>query len=244
MNLPSIKSLAPQPRIPLHELPKDLHPFQKIKRNVEKEQPSRENAPLNQHSHGADTQHVNYDSKRNPGNPLHNPSPDLGFLRLPVTLCHLTTLRPRQVKSQPPTHRHFFRAIHSPLSTINYASYLPIKDCLSPLSILPCSSADEYIFACASTESRSWRLAISAWETTSKSEPVAISTIRAKSASECRELPSARFDETDTAARRIWLVSPNRSLSGKLFVTAYTRSAKSIALCQTCNFSNVNIPTF
>ena len=40
------------------------------------------------------------------------------------------------------------------------------------------------------------------YETTSKSDPVAISTNRAKSARETLELPSARFDEIETTARR------------------------------------------
>ena len=41
---------------------------------------------------------------------------------------------------------------------------------------------------------------------------------RAKSGREERELPSAIFEEIDTAARRIWLVRPNRSSSGKVLV--------------------------
>ena len=48
-------------------------------------------------------------------------------------------------------------------------------------------------------------------DTTSNSEPLAISTNRAKSTREVRELPSAMFDEMETAARRIWLVKPKRS---------------------------------
>jgi hypothetical protein len=56
-------------------------------------------------------------------------------------------------------------------------------------------------------------------ETTSNSDPVAISTNRAKSARETLELPSARFDEIETAARRICVVNPNRSSSGKLLLT-------------------------
>ncbi len=44
---------------------------------------------------------------------------------------------------------------------------------------------------------------MNAWEVTSKSEPVLISTKRAKSLFEFRDDPSAMFDETETAARRI-----------------------------------------
>lgn len=56
-----------------------------------------------------------------------------------------------------------------------------------------------------------------------------------------RELPSAMFDEIETAARRIWFVSPKRSSAGKPRVCLYTKSAKSIAFCQTSNFSKLNI---
>ena len=51
-----------------------------------------------------------------------------------------------------------------------------------------------------------------------QSDPVAISTNRAKSAREILELPSARFDEIETAARRICVVNPNRSSSGKFLL--------------------------
>src|SRR4051794_32964873 len=78
-------------------------------------------------------------------------------------------------------------------------------------------------------------------ETTSKSEPVAISTNLAKSARDMRALPSAMLEETETAARRIWLVSPKRSESGKDLVREYTRSANSIERCQTSSFSKLNI---
>ena len=50
---------------------------------------------------------------------------------------------------------------------------------------------------------------------TSKSEPVAISVNLAKSAREDRELPSAKFEDTETAALRICIASPNISLRGK-----------------------------
>src|SRR3954470_10618869 len=78
-------------------------------------------------------------------------------------------------------------------------------------------------------------------ETTSKSEPVAISTNRAKSARDMRALPSAMLEETETDARRIWFVRPNRSASGNERVREYTRSAKSIERCQTSSFSKLNI---
>jgi hypothetical protein len=54
-----------------------------------------------------------------------------------------------------------------------------------------------------------------AWDTTSKTEPVAISMNRPKSGLDERELPSAIFEEIETAARRVWFVKPNRSSSGK-----------------------------
>ena len=41
------------------------------------------------------------------------------------------------------------------------------------------------------------------WDTTSKTDPVAISINRAKSVCDMREVPSAMFDDIDTAARRI-----------------------------------------
>jgi len=48
-----------------------------------------------------------------------------------------------------------------------------------------------------------WHFATVDSETTSNSDSVAISTNRAKSASEIRALPSAMFEETETAAPRI-----------------------------------------
>jgi hypothetical protein len=51
-----------------------------------------------------------------------------------------------------------------------------------------------------------------------KTDPVAISKKRAKSVFEILEQPSAMFDESETAARRIWRVKPNRSSAGKFRV--------------------------
>src|SRR5438034_3572909 len=47
------------------------------------------------------------------------------------------------------------------------------------------------------------------------------------------------LEEMETAARRIWLVNPNRSSSGKARVIV--SSAYSIALCHTSSFSKLNI---
>jgi len=54
---------------------------------------------------------------------------------------------------------------------------------------------------------------------------------------EIREVPSAKFDAIETAALLIWLIKPNFSSSGKLFVTVYVQTAKFLACCQHSNFS-------
>jgi len=80
------------------------------------------------------------------------------------------------------------------------------------------------------------RLAMWACDTSSIREPYAISTNRANSVDDERMLPSAIFDEIETAARRIWLVSPNLSSLGNRAETAYIQSARSTANCQTSSF--------
>ena len=50
------------------------------------------------------------------------------------------------------------------------------------------------------------------------SDPYAISMKREKSVFDEREHPAAMLDETETAARRNWLVNPNRSSSGNELV--------------------------
>jgi hypothetical protein len=53
----------------------------------------------------------------------------------------------------------------------------------------------------------------------SANEPRAIATCRRNSRVEVRAFPSAMFDATDTAARRIWEVIPNISRLGNLSVS-------------------------
>src|SRR5208283_5171281 len=90
------------------------------------------------------------------------------------------------------------------------------SDFLNPLSILLCFSQAEYNCLNSVSDRNSCRCEMTACDTTSNNEPVAISTKRAKSGRDVRELPSARFDEMETAARRIWFVKPNRSPSGNV----------------------------
>ncbi|MDD5141215.1 MAG: hypothetical protein PHY43_13250 [Verrucomicrobiales bacterium] len=72
-----------------------------------------------------------------------------------------------------------------------------------PLNILLCFSHAEYNRVNPASDKKPCRLEMAACETTSNNEPVAISTKRAKSGRDERELPSAMFDEMETAARRI-----------------------------------------
>jgi hypothetical protein len=55
----------------------------------------------------------------------------------------------------------------------------------------------------SASDKKPCRFEMVACEMTSNSEPVAISMNRPKSVLEERELPSAMFDEMETAARRI-----------------------------------------
>lgn len=103
------------------------------------------------------------------------------------------------------------------------------------------SSAAWYSFAKSAGGRNTWLRRMCACEITSKREPVAISTNRAKSVRELPEVPSAMLEEMDTAARLIWLVRPNRSSLGKPVVREYTRSANAIAFCQTSSFSKLNM---
>ena len=121
------------------------------------------------------------------------------------------------------------------------ANYSLSNDRRRPLSILLCSSAAAYNWRYWSCDRNPWRTPMVLCDTTSKREPVAISMNRAKSGCDERELPSAMFAEMETAARRIWLVRPNLSASGKFRVREYTTSANSMALCQTSSFSKLNI---
>ncbi len=81
----------------------------------------------------------------------------------------------------------------------------------------------------------------SPWETTSLKEPQAISTNRLNSKSDTRPLPSAIFEYMDTAAHLIGLISPKRSVAGKVSVTEYTSSANATARCQTSSFPRRHI---
>jgi hypothetical protein len=92
------------------------------------------------------------------------------------------------------------------------------NDLRRPLNILLCFSQAPYKRLKSVSDKKPCRFEMVACETTSNNEPVAISTKRAKSGRDDRELPSARFDEMETAARRIWFVKPNRSVSGKVRV--------------------------
>jgi len=69
-----------------------------------------------------------------------------------------------------------------------------------PLNILLCFSQAPYKRLKSGSDKKPWRFAMVACEMTSNNEPVAISTKRAKSGRDDRELPSARFDEIETTA--------------------------------------------
>src|ERR1041385_1883894 len=114
----------------------------------------------------------------------------------------------------------------------------------SPLKILVSSEAAQRMSPADSTDRNPCRRAISACATTSNTEPTAISRNRANSVRDEREDPSARFDPTETAARRICEASPNLSSCGKVWVNRYTTSLKSMALCQASTRSKLNSKLF
>jgi hypothetical protein len=57
------------------------------------------------------------------------------------------------------------------------------------------------------------------WASNSPSEPRAMQRYLRNSRSEPRLAPSAMFETTEIAARRIWSASPKCSLGGKFSVT-------------------------
>jgi hypothetical protein len=54
------------------------------------------------------------------------------------------------------------------------------------------------------------------------------------------DVPSAKFEATETEALHNGLTKPNFSFSGKRFVNSYIDFVKSIEHFQTSNFSNEN----
>jgi len=77
------------------------------------------------------------------------------------------------------------------------------------------------------------RSAMTSSVSTSASDPRETETKCRYSALLYRALPSAMFAGIDTAARRSWIVNPNRSSLGNVAVTAWISTTKSTASCQT-----------
>ena len=67
----------------------------------------------------------------------------------------------------------------------------------------------------------------------SANEPLAMPKNCRNSLVPCRSAPSAMFAGTDVAARRSWLVIPNRSSAGNSADNRHTVSASPIDCCQT-----------